>query len=136
MVSSSKSIKLSVWWSVFAGIRKLPKLAIPAQLARSEFRGSSTPRPPRQISRRLARRAVAQLITDDQAGSTTRDLASRYTLSKTPVTRLLREHGLGLRHQGLSDEQVASAAALYSAGRSVAQVASIVGVHPRAVTTP
>lgn len=49
------------------------------------------------------------------------------------ITRLLRQHGVPLRHQGLNDDQVSAATRLYASGRSVAQVDTALGFHPSSV---
>lgn len=109
---------------------KLPKLTILIQIKPAERPGPSLPR---SIRRRLGPQQVDQLCADYQAGQTTRQLSEAYGIGKTAVTRLLREQGVPLRHQGLSPDQVQQAAELYQAGQSVAQVASALGFHPSSV---
>ena len=112
---------------------KLPLLGISDRLARSERRQQRSASPPRRVARRLSRKTIAQLLADYQAGASTRELAMTCGISKTSVQRLLHEHGLTLRHQGLSATQVGEATDLYRAGGSVAQVASNLGLSPSSV---
>ena len=81
-------------------------------------------------TRRLSRKAIAQHLAGYQAGASTRQLATLYGISKTSVQRLLQVHGVTGRHQGFSATQVTDARDLYRAGRSVAQVASNLGLIP------
>jgi len=67
-------------------------------------------------------------LADYRASATTRHLADCYGIGKTTVTKLLREHHLPLRHQGLTAEQVAQAVQFYEAGKSVAQTARQLGL--------
>jgi transposase-like protein len=60
-------------------------------------------------------------------------MAATYGISKTSVQRLLKEHGVTLRHQGLSPDQLRHAAHLYQAGKSVAQVARALSLSPSSV---
>jgi hypothetical protein len=52
--------------------------------------------------------------------ATTNAIASSHGISKTKVATVLREQGITLRRQGLTDEQVTQAATLYAVGRSLA----------------
>jgi transposase len=112
---------------------KLPILRISARIARSERREAVEPVQSRRISHRLSAATVSQLCDEYRLGVATRTLAARYGVGKTVVTKLLREHGVPLRHQGLSDQQVRKAAALYTAGKSVAQVAQTLDLSPSSV---
>lgn len=55
-----------------------------------------------------------------EAGQSTQCIGSRYGVSKTRVATVLRDQGVPLRRQGLTDEQVSEAAQLYEAGQSLA----------------
>jgi transposase-like protein len=77
---------------------------------------------------RLSEDHVRQLCAEYENGVTTRTIASRYGIGKTTVTRLLREHGVPLRYQGLSPEQAQQAIQLYEAGLSVAKAARELGL--------
>ncbi|MDB4989484.1 MAG: hypothetical protein JWN04_4662, partial [Myxococcaceae bacterium] len=110
-----------------------PAPLILSQLRSSEPRKPRIPSTPRQVRRRLNPEQITQLCVDYQAGSTTRQLADTYGVGKTAITRLLREQGIPLRHQGLSPDQRVQAIQLYQTGKSVAAVATALGFHPSSV---
>ncbi|MFL6137370.1 MAG: helix-turn-helix domain-containing protein [Frankiaceae bacterium] len=70
---------------------------------------------------------IAQLVADYMAGAPSAELMRTYQLGKGTVLGLLREAGVTLRHQGLSEEDLAEAKALYAAGLSVVKVANKLG---------
>ena len=75
-------------------------------------------------------------ITDQyESGVSTKDIANRYGISKTRVATLLRERGITLRRQGLTDEQVSEAAGFYTARRSLAWIATRFDVSHTTVAT-
>jgi transcriptional regulator of aromatic amino acid metabolism len=74
-------------------------------------------------------------MTRYQAGETTQQVGRRYGISKTRVASVLRERGITLRRQGLTDEQVSEATDFYIAGRSLAWLAARYGVSPMTVAT-
>jgi lambda repressor-like predicted transcriptional regulator len=63
---------------------------------------------------------VADIVQRYEAGETTQQIGNRYGISKTRVATVLRERGITLRRQGLTDEQVAKTVTLYNAGKSLA----------------
>ena len=63
-----------------------------------------------------------------EAGQSTQRIGSRYGMSKTRVATILREQGVPLRRQGLTDEQVSEAMQLYEAGQSLATLGAHFGV--------
>jgi transcriptional regulator of aromatic amino acid metabolism len=81
---------------------------------------------------RLKRFLTAQNVTDIvhryEASETTQQIGNRYGISKTRVSSVLREQGITIRRQGLTDEQVREAVTLYAAGRSLAWLGSRYGV--------
>ena len=83
------------------------------------------PRPAFKLARRLTPAVVTQLVTDYKAGRTTGDLVAQYGISHGSVLRLLHEHDVPVRNQGLSMEQIEGAAQLYRDGLSVARI----GIH-------
>jgi hypothetical protein len=70
---------------------------------------------------------VAQLVADYQSGMATTRLTSKYNLGKGTVLRLLRSHGVTLRHQPLTPAQIAEAIQLYKQGWSLARVGAHLG---------
>jgi transposase len=108
---------------------KLPSLDLPARIAQKTAPVARQPAArPRRVSHRLGAEAIEQLVTDYLAGATTRDLAARYELSKTTVTRLLRQRG-AVRTRGLTTEQITLGLELYALGYSVARAAEALDVH-------
>jgi hypothetical protein len=57
-----------------------------------------------------------------QACETTEHVGNRYGISKTRVATVLREQGITIRRQGLTDEHINDAATLYAAGKSLAWI--------------
>ena len=67
---------------------------------------------------------LADVAASYEAGDTTNQIASRYGISKTRVSTILRKQGVAIRRQGLTDEQTNEAATFYAAGRSLAWLAA------------
>jgi transposase-like protein len=111
---------------------KLSNLGIVSRIT-PEQRPLNTQPVPRRVNRRLSKAEFAQLVADYQAGTSTRNLASTYGISKASVTKVLTQHGVQRRFQGLSPVQSAEAARLYKAGGSVVQVAESLGRSPSSV---
>jgi transcriptional regulator of aromatic amino acid metabolism len=59
---------------------------------------------------------------------TTEQIGAHYGISKTRVAFVLREQGVQIRRQGLTDERLTEAAELYAAGRSVAWLGARYGI--------
>jgi hypothetical protein len=98
---------------------------------------NESPRRPPQLSqdvrkprstRFLTAQDVADIVHRYKAGETTQQIRNRYGISKTRVATVLREQGVTIRRQGLSDEQVRAAATLYVAGKSLASLGIRFGV--------
>jgi transcriptional regulator of aromatic amino acid metabolism len=76
---------------------------------------------PKSRSKRfLITKDIADIRRRYEAGETTQQIGTRYGISKTRVATMLREQGVTIRRQGLTDEQVSEAAILYAAGKSLA----------------
>lgn len=76
---------------------------------------------------------TADIVARYEAGETTQQVGTRYGISKTRVATVLREQGITVRRQGLTDEQATEAADMYSAGRSLASIGARFGVCHTAV---
>ncbi|WP_156495911.1 helix-turn-helix domain-containing protein [Microbacterium sp. T32] len=83
---------------------------------------------PRLLRRRLSPDLVTEIVEKYRSGATTPSLCAEYSVSKGGLLKLLRDHGVQLRCQPLSDEQIRSAAALYEEGKSLAAIAASFGV--------
>jgi len=89
-------------------------------------------RPPRHKLDQRSNRAemAAQVVADYQVGVPTTQLTIKYGLGKSSVLRHLREAGVTMRKQPLTDDEVAEASRLYAAGLSVAQVGAALNLNP------
>ncbi|WP_433578570.1 helix-turn-helix domain-containing protein [Nocardia brasiliensis] len=87
---------------------------------------SSTLRP-RRLDRRLSADTIAELVDAYEAGAPTPELCARYGLSKGGILKLLREAGVKMRKQPLSEAQIRQAARLYAEGYSLRAVAAELG---------
>ena len=105
---------------------------IAASSPRSPLSGRNGPKP--RTKRFLTTSDVADIIQRYER-ETTQQIGTRYGISKTRVATILREHGVTLRRQGLTDEQVREAIKLYAAGRSLAWLATRYDVSPMTVST-
>jgi hypothetical protein len=102
---------------------------------------ASSPRPPLLYQERSKIRSKRFLTDQDVAdiqgryegGETTQQIGVSYGVSKTRVARTLREQGVPLRRQGLTNEQASEAADLY-AGKSLACLAARYAVSPMTVS--
>lgn len=68
------------------------------------------------------------MITAYEAGESLLTIATARKLGKETVSRFLREAGVRIRRQGLTDKQVAQAVRSYRAGRTGAEIAAELGV--------
>jgi transcriptional regulator of aromatic amino acid metabolism len=70
-----------------------------------------------------------------ELGMTTQQIGAHYGISKTRVATVLREQGVMLRRQGLTNEQVSEATNFYGAGRSLAWLGDRYDVSHTTVAT-
>lgn len=76
---------------------------------------------------RLGFEGVAELVRTYSAGETSTSLAKRMGVSKQSVVKILREEGVAIRCQPLSESQRTESVRRYAAGESIRQVAAQVG---------
>lgn len=93
---------------------------------RPQLSGQDGPKP--RSKRFLNTQDITDIVTRYEAGETTQQVGARYGISKTRVATILREQGIAIRRQGLTDEQAREAAELYVSGRSLAWLAVHFGV--------
>jgi len=74
------------------------------------------------VVRRLEIAVIEQLVRDYEAGVETPELTGRYGLGKGTVLKLLREHGVTMRRQGLSSAEIDEAIQLHAEGWSLARI--------------
>jgi len=65
---------------------------------------------------------AADVVRRYGVGETTGQVGAIYGISRTRVAAILREQGITIRRQGLTEYQVNEAAMLYSAGKSLAWI--------------
>lgn len=85
-------------------------------------------KPKTRWKRFLGPEDIADIVARYEAGETTLHIANRHRISKTRVVSVLRQQGVTIRRQGLTDEQVTEAASLYATGQSLAQIGARYGV--------
>jgi len=78
---------------------------------------------------------IADIVDRYQAGETTQQIGTRYGISKTRVATVLREQGITIRRQGLTDGQAREATELYAAGKSLAWIGTRFGVSHTTIAT-
>jgi hypothetical protein len=91
--------------------------------------------PPTRSKRFLTSQDVTDIVHKYESGDTTQQIGTCYGISKTRVATVLREQGITIRRQGLSDVQVDDAATLYTAGKSLAWLGAHCGVSQTTVAT-
>jgi hypothetical protein len=74
--------------------------------------------------RRFSSNELAQLVADYQAGRSTTWLMRSYKVGKGTVLGILEEQGVKMRGQGIPDDRLQEAIALYTSGLSLKQVAA------------
>ncbi|BBX25032.1 hypothetical protein MALV_01570 [Mycolicibacterium alvei] len=62
-------------------------------------------------------------------GTGTPELRSRYNLSQGSVLKILHSHGVTMRRQGITDEQIDDAVHLYELGESLAKIGAHLGAE-------
>ncbi|MDE1674845.1 helix-turn-helix domain-containing protein [Nocardia gipuzkoensis] len=87
---------------------------------------SSTVRP-RRLYRRLSSNTIAELVDAYRSGTSTTKLCERYGLSKGGLLKILREHGVQMRNQPMTEEEIDWAVWLYTEGQSLNAVARRIG---------
>ena len=81
----------------------------------------------------LSPEAIAELVQMYRDGASTTQLRKQYELGQGSVIKILHEHGVVMRNQGLGDNDLALAATLYRDGTTLAQLGERFGVSPNAV---
>ncbi|MGW5316450.1 helix-turn-helix domain-containing protein [Nocardia thailandica] len=91
--------------------------------------GSAAPEAvqPRRLNRRLSAATVAEVVEGYREGSSTNQLCERFGLSKGGLLKILQEHGVQMRNQPMTEEEIDWAVRLYGDGRSLNAVARTLG---------
>lgn len=69
-----------------------------------------------RVDRRLSPETIAELVQAYRDGASTTELRRHYELSPGSVIKLLHEHSVAMRNQGLVGGDVATATELYQSG--------------------
>ncbi|MET8778794.1 helix-turn-helix domain-containing protein [Nocardia sp. NPDC004654] len=97
-----------------------------APTRRHSTAGSETVKP-RRLDRRLSTTTIAEVVGAYRSGTSTSKLCERYALSKGGLLKILQEHGVQMRNQPMTAEEIDRAAKLYSEGHSLNAVALQLG---------
>jgi hypothetical protein len=101
---------------------------------------NSPPRPasggtPPRSKRILGATDVDDIVKNYDSGETTQQIGAHFGISKSRVATVLREQGITIRRQGITEEQVKEAATFYAAGRSLEWIGARYNVSHTTVAT-
>jgi DNA-binding IclR family transcriptional regulator len=65
---------------------------------------------------------ISKLIKEYELGASVKELAQRFGIHRTTVTKQLQQHGVELRRAGLTSDDVTTASVLYADGWSLAKL--------------
>jgi uncharacterized protein (DUF433 family) len=102
------------------------------RISESPRRAAFSGTPPRS-KRFLVPTDIDDIVHRYEAGETIEQIGAHYGISKTRVAFVLREQGVAIRRQGLTDARLTEAAELYAAGRSLAWLGARYGISHTAV---
>ena len=88
---------------------------------------------PFKLDQRLDEVIRAEIVTSYVSGEPSTAIAALYGLNKNSVIKVLREAGVPIRRQSLTNEQIDDAAQLYQAGQSLAKIGIKLGVEASTV---
>jgi DNA-binding CsgD family transcriptional regulator len=106
------------WADLRKSIKESP--ARPPQSAQDGWKSRS--------KRFLTAEDIGDIVRRYEAGETTQQIGNHCGISKTRVATVLREQGIVIRRQGLTDAQTGEAASLYATGKSLAWLGARFGV--------
>lgn len=117
---------------VYQGSRIRKTVEMVEKLAKTQVREPVLVPQEHRVDRRLSAKMIAELVKAYRNGVGTPELRRRYELSQGSVIKILHEHGVQMRNQGLTEGHTAMAAELYRDGASLAQLAEHFAVSPNA----
>ncbi|WP_067475233.1 hypothetical protein [Nocardia amamiensis] len=82
---------------------------------------------PRRLDRRLSPATIEELVDAYRRGTSTNQLCERYQMSKGGLLKILQEHGVQMRYQPMTEEEIDWAVRLYGEGQSLNAVARQLG---------
>jgi hypothetical protein len=97
------------------------------RISESRRRPASSGTSPRS-KRFLVPTDINDIVHRYDTSETIEQIGAHYGMSKTRVALVLREQGVTIRRQGLTDERLTEAAELYAAGRSLAWIGARYGI--------
>jgi hypothetical protein len=86
--------------------------------------------PQRRVADRLDEVMVAELVQGYLAGMPGRELAERFRLARSTIIKVLKDHGVAVRHPRVTPEAQAEMARLYQAGVRQVEIAEQFGRSP------
>jgi hypothetical protein len=95
-------------------LRQMVEMA--EKLVKTQVREASAPPQIRRLDRRLSADMIAELVQAYRDGTATTELRRRYDLSQGSVIKILHDHGVAMRRQGLNEQDAATATMLYRSG--------------------
>jgi hypothetical protein len=137
-VITSLAHDLGHGWSkavVVGVIQRYSKFANLSKLARCISGRHVPPARPRvhEARRGLKADTIAQLVADYEAGQPTPVLMTKYHLAKATVIKILKSHGITMRHQQMSQAKTSEAIQLYQQGWSLADVGAHFNRNPSTI---
>lgn len=118
--------------SRYPQVRQLESLRQQLPSLDAPVRRTSERRNPRR-AKRLNEAQVQQLAAGYEAGATVYELGKQFGISRQTVGKLLKQHGVTMRRQGLSPERVHEASLLYESDRSLVRMSERRGVDAETV---
>jgi transposase-like protein len=86
-----------------------------------------------ELSKRLGRVKVEELVHRARAGESVRSLARELDVASSALTRVLREEGVVISKRKVSDDETAAMAREYEAGATMAELEEKYGLSHGAV---
>ncbi|MGW5139269.1 hypothetical protein ACWEPH_09355 [Nocardia beijingensis] len=97
-----------------------------APTRRHSTAGSSAVRP-RRLDRRLSPHTISELVDAYRSGTSTNTLCEQHGLSKGGLLKILQEHGVQMRNQPMTEEEIDWAVRLYREDQSLNAIAQRIG---------
>lgn len=88
---------------------------------------------PRSLRHRLTSEVRTEIVAQYEAGVPSTQLVREYGLGKGTILKVLREGGVKMRNQSLTEQQIAKAEQLYGSGLSLARIGERSGVDSTTV---
>ncbi len=98
---------------VYQGERLRQMVELTEQSANMQVTRSAPLPKMRRIDRRLSAEIIAELVQAYRDGTATTELRQRYDLSQGSVIKILHDHDVAMRRQGLTGHDAATAAKFY-----------------------